>query len=98
MHATPEELITWAIIGLLAGTAVGVLVNRNKKGFGLMLNLIAGLAGALLGGFLFNQFDIHLGLPTLTFDTNDLAAATLGAAILVVGAKFIEDRRKSSDG
>ena len=31
MHATPEELITWGVIGLLAGTAVGALVNRNKK-------------------------------------------------------------------
>lgn len=97
MNATPEELVTWGIIGLLAGTAVGVLVNRNKKGFGVALNLVAGLAGALLGGFLFNQFDINLGLPTISFDTNDLAAAVVGAGILVVGAKLIEDRRKSSD-
>ena len=97
MHATPEELITWGIIGLCAGSAVGMLVNRNKKGFGLALNLVAGLAGALLGGFLFKQFDIRLGLPRITLDGNDLAAAFVGAGILVLGAKVIEDQRKKKD-
>ncbi|MEK7183392.1 MAG: GlsB/YeaQ/YmgE family stress response membrane protein [Patescibacteria group bacterium] len=49
-------IIWFLIIGVLAGWIAGELTRGN--GFGLLGNLIVGIVGALLGGFLFDLLDI----------------------------------------
>ncbi len=44
------ELVIFLLIGLAAGWAAGFIMKRS--GFGLLGNLIVGVLGALLGGFL----------------------------------------------
>lgn len=90
------ELIVWVVIGLLSGSLAGVVVNQNRQGFGLVTNLIFGLVGAVIGGFLFEKLEINVGLGSLTIDGNQVAAAFVGALILVVLAKFLEGRRQQS--
>ncbi len=41
------QVIVWILVGLIAGSIVGLLVKRDRKGFGLTSNLLIGLAGAL---------------------------------------------------
>ena len=53
MDITVTEIITWVIVGALAGSLTGLAVTRKKKGFGHLKNLGVGLAGALIGGLLF---------------------------------------------
>jgi uncharacterized membrane protein YeaQ/YmgE (transglycosylase-associated protein family) len=47
----PGGLITWLILGLVAGWLAGVVMKGS--GYGLIGDLIFGLVGAVIGGFLF---------------------------------------------
>jgi uncharacterized membrane protein YeaQ/YmgE (transglycosylase-associated protein family) len=47
-------LISWIILGLIAGFIGSKIVN--KTGDGLILDVILGVVGAVLGGYLFNLF------------------------------------------
>ncbi len=70
--------ITWLLIGLLAGAIAGRLVQG--RGFGLLGNIIVGVIGALVGGFLFGALNINV---SATF-WGSLITATVGAIVLLV--------------
>ncbi len=75
-------VIGWLIIGLLAGWLSGEVVRG--KGFGCLGNVLLGLIGAVVGGWLFEQ----LHISTLGF-IGELAAATVGAVAIVALARAI---------
>jgi uncharacterized membrane protein YeaQ/YmgE (transglycosylase-associated protein family) len=75
------SLIVWIVIGLIAGWIAG-LISRGR-GFGCIGNLILGLIGAVLGGWIFTKLGIFGGGTIYT-----LAAATVGAVVLVVIARL----------
>jgi uncharacterized membrane protein YeaQ/YmgE (transglycosylase-associated protein family) len=47
------QFITWIVMGLLGGSLAGLIITRERKGFGLARNMGLGLAGAIVGGLLF---------------------------------------------
>jgi uncharacterized membrane protein YeaQ/YmgE (transglycosylase-associated protein family) len=49
------SIIAWLVLGLLAGWIGSMIVNRGR-GEGLMLDIVLGVVGAFVGGFLFNMF------------------------------------------
>ena len=58
-HADPSgenvmSIIAWLILGLIAGFIASRIVN--KAGEGLMLDIVLGIIGAMVGGFLFSVF------------------------------------------
>ena len=69
-------LIGWIVIGLIAGWLAGKIARG--AGYGCITDIILGLVGSLLGGWLFMKLGI-LGGGFLY----SLAAATVGAIILV---------------
>jgi len=71
-----HTFIGWIVIGLLAGWLAGTL--SRGRGFGCIANIVIGLIGALLGGWLF----VKLGILGGGF-LYSLAAATVGAIVLV---------------
>jgi uncharacterized membrane protein YeaQ/YmgE (transglycosylase-associated protein family) len=77
----PQSVIAWVIIGLIAGWLAGK-VSRGR-GFGCIANILIGLVGAVLGGWIFSR----LGIVRFGF-IYSLAAATLGAVILVAIARL----------
>jgi uncharacterized membrane protein YeaQ/YmgE (transglycosylase-associated protein family) len=77
----PQSVIAWLIIGLLAGWIAGK-VSRGR-GFGCIANIVLGLVGAVLGGWIFTK----LGIERYGF-VYSLAAATVGAVILVAIARL----------
>jgi uncharacterized membrane protein YeaQ/YmgE (transglycosylase-associated protein family) len=77
----PRGVIGWLIVGLIAGWLAGK-VSRGR-GFGCIANVFLGLVGAVLGGWIFSQ----LGIVRFGF-IYSLAAATLGAVILVAFARL----------
>lgn len=83
------QITTWVIIGGLAGVIVGMLVRRQRRGFGLVGNVIIGLVGAIVGGFLFDQLGINV-LGNVTISLNDLLAAIVGSLILLVVLSFVK--------
>lgn len=88
MGEAQRGLIGWLLIGLLAGWLAGKL--SRGRGFGCFTNVILGLVGAVLGGWIF----VKLGFWGGGF-LYSLAAATLGAVILVGIAGMFrgQDRR-----
>jgi uncharacterized membrane protein YeaQ/YmgE (transglycosylase-associated protein family) len=71
------DLLSWIIVGLLAGTFASWFVRG--KGFGCVGNLVLGLVGAVVGGYLASllslQGDYHFW--------GSLLLAFIGAALLV---------------
>jgi uncharacterized membrane protein YeaQ/YmgE (transglycosylase-associated protein family) len=78
--------IAWIIIGLLAGWLAGHLTRG--RGFGCIVDVILGLIGAVLGGWIFSR----LGVVALGF-FGSLAAATVGAVLLVAIARLFAGGR-----
>jgi uncharacterized membrane protein YeaQ/YmgE (transglycosylase-associated protein family) len=79
-----------------------MLVKRTKAGFGHVLNLGIGLAGALIGGFLFKVLHIDLGLVgAVTITSEQVVAGFVGSlvflAVIWVIGKFWERRSQTRD-
>jgi len=77
----PRNLIGWLLVGLIAGWLAGK-VSRGR-GFGCIANVILGLVGAVLGGWIFTKLGIFGGGVLYS-----IAAATLGAVVLVAIARL----------
>jgi uncharacterized membrane protein YeaQ/YmgE (transglycosylase-associated protein family) len=69
-------LLSWILIGLVAGWLAGKI--SRGEGYGCVTDIILGLVGSVVGGWVFTQLHI-LGGGWLF----SLAAATVGAVILV---------------
>ena len=78
-----QALLWFLVIGLVAGWLAGKLLG----GGGLIRNLIVGVIGALIGGYIVQalQINIGLGAPIL----NQIAVATIGAVVVVLLAKLL---------
>lgn len=73
------NFILWAILGALAGWLASVVMRTNAQQ-GLFLDIILGIAGAVVGGLLMN----FLGAPGATgFNPYSLFVAFVGAAVLI---------------
>lgn len=96
MDYDPTEIAVWLITGLLAGSLAGLVVKRKKEGFGWLTNLAFGLVGAAVGGFLFRQLGIQVGLPKITVDLNQVVAAFAGALIVVVLVAIFNRKRQKA--
>jgi len=72
----PRGLIAWLFLGLLAGWLAGKLARG--RGYGCLTDVILGLIGSVIGGWVFTKLGIFGGGFLFS-----LAAATLGAVILV---------------
>jgi len=67
----------WIVIGLLAGALSGMVVP-NTSARGCLPNILVGILGALLGGFIFRE--LRLGDPSGFFGA--LLVAFVGAVVL----------------
>ena len=93
MEFSIGEIVVWLVVGALTGPVVGLVVKRNRDGFGRWRNLGIGLAGALIGGFLFKLFHIDLGLDSFTIRLQDLIAAFVGAVLFLLIIAFLQKKR-----
>lgn len=73
-------IIAWLIFGGLAGWIASIIMKTDAQQ-GLLLNIIVGIVGAFIGGFLFslltgrpNQFDFNIG---------SFLVAVIGAVVLL---------------
>jgi uncharacterized membrane protein YeaQ/YmgE (transglycosylase-associated protein family) len=78
------DFLWFLLIGAVAGWLAGVLVKGS--GFGLVGDLIVGIVGAVLGGWLFGISGISLGIDG---QIGRLIVATLGAVVLLFLIRLI---------
>ena len=72
----PRGVVAWLFLGLIAGWLAGKL--SRGRGYGCITDIILGLVGSFVGGWVFTNLGIFGGGFIYS-----LAAATLGAVILV---------------
>ncbi len=82
------SFIVWIVLGLIAGFIASKLVN--KSGEGMLLDIILGIVGAVVGGWLFNAF----GMPGVTgFNVYSVVVAVIGAVLFLVVYHALTKRR-----
>ena len=72
-------ILAWLLLGLIAGFIGSKLVN--KSGEGLILDIVLGVVGAFVGGFIFSFFG-HSGVTGLNLYS--LLVAVIGAIVVLV--------------
>src|ERR1700704_6175874 len=81
---TPGGLISWISVGLLAGFIARRLVRG--RGLGCLLDIVVGVVGAFIGGFLVSLFVS----PGTTFGFfGSLLVAILGAVVLLAFIRLV---------
>jgi len=73
------SLFAWIILGLIAGFLGSKIVN--KRGEGLLLDILLGIVGAVVGGWLFRTFGAS-GVTGLNIYS--LAVAVVGAIVVLL--------------
>src|SRR6202171_1951407 len=76
-----RSLIGWLVLGLLAGWVAGKI--SRGRGFGCITDIVLGLIGGVLGGWLFTRLGIVSHADSFLYS---LAAAT-GGAIIILGIR-----------
>jgi uncharacterized membrane protein YeaQ/YmgE (transglycosylase-associated protein family) len=84
MNMNAQQLVIWAVIGIVAGWLASVVIGG---GGGVLRYLITGLIGAFVGGFVFNAAGWKLNLGKEWLD--QIVIAAIGAIIVVILARML---------
>ena len=82
-----SSFLAWIVLGLLAGWLAGLLTGG--AGFGILGDIFIGLIGSIVGGWIFSQ--LHIAGGGFIYG---LAAATIGAVLLVAIARIFTGGRR----
>ena len=83
MHMSGESLLIILVVGLIAGWLAGQIVQGT--GFGIVGDLLIGIAGAFIGSWLLPQLGLHLGSGIVLAVVN----ATIGALLLLLVIRLV---------
>lgn len=84
------SIVSWIVLGLIAGFIASRLVNR--QGSGLWLDIVLGVVGAIVGGVIFSAF----GATGITgLDLYSMVVATIGSVVVLWLYHAFIDRRSA---
>jgi uncharacterized membrane protein YeaQ/YmgE (transglycosylase-associated protein family) len=78
------SVIAWIILGLIAGFIASKIVNRH--GEGILLDIVVGIVGAVLGGWIMAAVGGH---GVTGFNLYSILVAIAGAVVLLVIAHAV---------
>lgn len=78
------EILWFILIGLAAGWLAGVFMRGG--GFGVVGDILLGVAGALVGGYLFHQLGLSAGGGLI----GALLVATIGAVVVLFAVRLVK--------
>lgn len=73
------SIIGWIILGLIAGWIASKIVDN--KGNGLLINMVLGIVGSLIGGWIFSALGAS---PVTGFNLWSLFVSVVGAVVVLV--------------
>lgn len=77
------NILLWIILGALAGWIASMIMKTPQ---GLIMDIVVGIVGAFVGGFLFNQF----GAQGVTgFNLPSILVAIVGSVVLLAIVKML---------
>ena len=82
------SILAWIVLGLLAGFIASKIIN--KSGEGVILDIVLGVVGAVVGGWLFSVFGMS-GVSGLNIYS--IAVAVVGAVVVLVVYHAVTGRR-----
>jgi len=80
------DLLTWLIVGLVAGVLASLLVG---SGGSIVVDIVVGVVGAFIGGWLFSAAGWHAPFSGLA---GTISVAFVGSVILLVVLQLIRGR------
>jgi uncharacterized membrane protein YeaQ/YmgE (transglycosylase-associated protein family) len=83
MHLSGESLLVILFVGLIAGWLAGKIVRGT--GFGIIGDILIGIAGAFVASWLFPKLGIRLGVGL----TREIIDSAIGAIILLLVVRLI---------
>ena len=83
MQLSNESIIVILFVGLVAGWLAGKIVRGT--GFGIIGDILVGIAGALIASFLFPKLGIRLGTGMLS----EILYSAIGAVILLLIVRLV---------
>ena len=83
------NIFVWIIFGAIAGWVASIVMGKNKK-MGAIANIVVGIIGAFLGGYIMDFF----GAQGVTgFNFSSLLVAIVGAVVLLFVVGLFSRRR-----
>lgn len=82
------SILAWLVVGLVAGWIGSMLVSRG--GEGMLMDIVLGVIGAIVGGFLFNTFG-HSGVSGINLYS--IFVAVIGSVVVLVVYHALIGRR-----
>ena len=82
------SILTWLIVGLVAGVLASMLMGGT--GYGLVGDIIIGIVGAFVGGWLFSALGVGSPLGGLA---GTIFVAFIGAVVLLFLLRMVRGRR-----
>jgi uncharacterized membrane protein YeaQ/YmgE (transglycosylase-associated protein family) len=73
------SILAWIVLGLISGFIASKIVNKSGEGF--LLDIVLGIIGAVVGGWLFQMFG-HSGVTGLNLYS--MLVAIIGAIVVLV--------------
>ena len=82
------SILAWIFLGLISGFIASKIVNKQGEGF--VLDVVLGVVGAVVGGFLFTR----MGAAGLTgFNLYSIFVAMIGSVVVLVAYHALFARR-----
>lgn len=81
-------ILLWIIFGGLVGWIASIIMGTDSQQ-GIILNIVVGIIGAFLGGWLANVFG---SVGVTGFNIYSFAVATIGAIVLIALVKLVTGR------
>jgi len=80
------NFISWVVVGLIAGFLAGRIMRTG--GYGLIGDIIIGVVGALIGGYLATNL-LHIKAAVTGINLETILVALGGAIVLLVGLRLL---------
>ena len=88
LNLDPGSWLSWIVVGLIAGAIAARVVSG--RGFGCIADIVVGVAGAIIGGFLLGAL---FGASGTVGFWGSIVVAFIGAAVLLAALKLLSGGR-----
>src|SRR4051795_5857877 len=88
MRMSNESILVILFVGLVAGWLAGKIVRGT--GFGIIGDILVGIAGALVASFLFPKLGVHLGSGLVS----KIIYSAIGAIVLLLLVRLVWSLRR----
>lgn len=87
------NLISWIVVGLIAGFLAGKVMREG--GYGLIGDIVVGVLGALIGGYLAGYL-FHIKAAVTGINVETILVALSGSVLLLVGLRLLGGSKRRS--